>query len=157
MPRAFAFVVSVLAAVVAMWLQSRARDIWQIRSIPERVMEWTLLFIPLDLFERAIQQFGPSAKELALTGSVVGMAVMLTLLGYGLLRRVMNGSVILGASVALWLVVMGVVMPITGGGIFGTALFQSPLLVSVAFLSIFLAYGATLLGGLAVRESRAAH
>ena len=50
-------------------------------------MEWTLLFVPLDIFERGVQQFGPSAKELALTGNIAGMAITLFLLGYWILRR----------------------------------------------------------------------
>ena len=33
-------------------LQNLLRDSWQVRTLPERVMEWLLLFVPLDLFER---------------------------------------------------------------------------------------------------------
>src|SRR3954465_12843543 len=103
MSRIFAAIVSLIAAGAAMWVQSLARDMWQIRSLPERVMEWSLLFIPLDLFERGIQQFGPNAKELALVGNVLGMAISLALIGYVLLRRRASGGVILGVSVTLWL------------------------------------------------------
>jgi DMSO/TMAO reductase YedYZ molybdopterin-dependent catalytic subunit len=153
MSRIFAAIVSLIAASAAMWVQSLARAMWQIRSLPERVMEWSLLFVPLDLFERGIQQFGPDAKELALVGNVLGMAISLTLIGYVLLRRRASGGVILGVSVALWLLAMLVIMPITGGGVFGTALFQSPLLVSVAYLSVFLIYAVVLLLGVSVWQS----
>ena len=91
MSRIFAAIVSLIAAGAAMWVQSLARDMWQIRSLPERVMEWSLLFIPLDLFERGIQQFGPDAKELALVGNVLGMAISLALIGYVLLRTALLG------------------------------------------------------------------
>jgi DMSO/TMAO reductase YedYZ molybdopterin-dependent catalytic subunit len=113
-------------------------------------MEWTLLFVPLDLFERGLAQFGPSAKEYALAGNVVGMAVTLWLIGFALLRSGASGQLVLATSAGLWLLAMLVVMPITGGGIFGTALFQSPLLVSAAFLTVFLVYGALLIAAMTV-------
>src|SRR4051812_18019044 len=116
MSRILAAIVSLIASGAAMWLQSVARDMWQIRSLPERVMEWTLLFIPLDLFERGIQRFGPGAKELALVGNIVGMAATLTLVGYLLLRSGASGPIAFGASIAFWLFAMAVVMPVTGGG-----------------------------------------
>ena len=39
--------IACLATTVALYLQSLLRTIWQIRSLPERVMEWLLLFVPL--------------------------------------------------------------------------------------------------------------
>jgi DMSO/TMAO reductase YedYZ molybdopterin-dependent catalytic subunit len=150
MSRLYAALASLLATLAAMWIQSLARDIWQIRSLPERVMEWSLLFVPLDLFERGLAQFGPSAKEYALAANVLGMAAMLWLIGFVLLRRHNSGQLVLISSLGLWLVAMLVVMPITGGGVFGTALFQSPWLVSVVFLMVFLVYGALLIAAMAV-------
>ncbi|TME97944.1 MAG: hypothetical protein E6I52_18510, partial [Chloroflexi bacterium] len=73
--------VGCLASAVAMLLQNVLRDTWQIRSLPERVMEWLLLFVPLDLFERGLEQLGANAKEVALTGTVAGMAVALAAIG----------------------------------------------------------------------------
>jgi Oxidoreductase molybdopterin binding domain len=43
-----------LATAVALLLQALIRDVWQIRTVPERVMEWLLLFVPLSLFERGL-------------------------------------------------------------------------------------------------------
>ncbi len=60
------FLVSTMATAVALRLQSVLRDVWQIRALPERVMEWLLLFVPLDLFELGLQRFGSSAKDVAL-------------------------------------------------------------------------------------------
>src|SRR5438270_685572 len=37
-----------------MLLQNVLRDTWQIRTLPERIMEWLLLYVRLDLFERAL-------------------------------------------------------------------------------------------------------
>src|SRR5256885_16858874 len=69
-----ALLVGCLASGVALVLQSVLRDAWQIRTLPERVMEWLLLFVPLDLFERGVQQLGGDAKEVALYGTALGMA-----------------------------------------------------------------------------------
>ena len=71
---------------VALWLQNVIRDTWQIRTLHERVEEWLLLFVPLDLFERGLQQLGSDAKEVALTGTLVGMAALLIALGALALR-----------------------------------------------------------------------
>jgi len=47
-----ALLLSVPATVVAMGLMFWARSAYQIRTLPERSMEWALQFIPLDLFEQ---------------------------------------------------------------------------------------------------------
>ena len=62
------------------------RDTWQIRTLPERVEEWLLLFIPLDLFERGLQQLGADAKVVALQVTIVGMAALLVAIGVLALR-----------------------------------------------------------------------
>src|SRR6187455_389890 len=72
--------VGVVATFVALRLQVVLRDVWQIRSLPERVMEWLLLFVPLELFERGLQRFGASAKEMSLFFTVLGMAFVLLML-----------------------------------------------------------------------------
>ena len=49
-----------VASMVAMfWLRSA----YQIRTLPERVLEWVLLFVPPDTLERGISQFGAQAKK----------------------------------------------------------------------------------------------
>src|SRR5207247_10167081 len=70
-----------VAAGVALALQNLLRVTWQIRTLPERVMEWLLLFVPIDLFERGLARFGADAKQLALTSTAVGMAVLLIVIG----------------------------------------------------------------------------
>src|SRR5690349_12629946 len=87
--------VSALAVVVAMGLMAWARAAFQIRTLPERVMEWLLLFIPLDTFEKGVQQFGPNAKEYALYGANVVMCLILLGLGVLALRRAWSGWLIL--------------------------------------------------------------
>ena len=55
------------------------RSTLQVRSVPERVLEWLLLFVPLDVFESGLQRFGFSAKRYAL---YFGIALMLALLAW---------------------------------------------------------------------------
>jgi len=139
--------VGCVATAVALRLQALIRDVWQIRSMPERVMEWLLLFVPLNLFERALQQFGPSAKDFALVGVVVGMSLVLVVLGTATVRAGWSSWRLLGIGVVLWLLTMAVVQPITGGGFFATGLLQSPLLVNAGYLLMFLAYASVLVTG----------
>src|SRR5260370_8169570 len=144
--RLAALLLGCLASGVALVLQSVLREAWQIRTLPERVMEWLLLFVPLDLFERGVQQLGGDAKEVALYGTVVGMAVLLAVLGAVALRAGWSSWRLLGLSLVLWAVAMGVVMPVTGAGFFARGLLISPLLTNAGYLLMFLAYGCVLIG-----------
>src|SRR5678816_2546798 len=63
----------IAAAVLSGLCMLLLRSTLQVRSAPERIMEWLLLFIPLDVFESALQRFGFSAKRYAL---YFGIAVM---------------------------------------------------------------------------------
>src|SRR3954452_8830404 len=73
---------AVMATLAAMLLQQGIRSTWQVRTLPERMMEWLLVFVPLDLFERGRQQFGANAKDIALVGNYVGMALVLVVAGW---------------------------------------------------------------------------
>src|SRR5438046_3591857 len=106
-------VVAVMATATAFLLQTLLRNVWQIRTLPERVMEWLLLFVPLDLFERGLARFGADAKQLALTSTAVGMAVLLIVIGALALRANWNSWRLLAVGFGLWLFAMLVVMPIT--------------------------------------------
>ena len=125
-----ALVFSAIASGTALWLQSVLRDTWQIRTLPERVEEWLLLFVPLDLFERGLQQLGSNAKEVALFGTVVGMAALLFGVGIFALRAAWTSWWLLGLGVGMWLIAMAIVMPITGAGFFATGLLIAPALVN---------------------------
>ena len=39
------------------------RSTLQVRTVPERVLEWMLLFVPLDVFEAGLRRFGFDAKR----------------------------------------------------------------------------------------------
>src|SRR5262245_2360823 len=123
-PRWVAFAGGAAAALVAalgMWL---LRSTVQVRSLPERVLEWMLLFVPLDVFESALQRFGFSAKRYALYFGVLGMLAILTWLGYVALRRRWSVLILLGLGVGLWLFTMIVIMPVTSAGFFALGLLE---------------------------------
>src|SRR5579883_880963 len=138
-----AFLGSVAATGVALGLMFWARATYQIRTLPERVMEWLLLFVPTDLFEKGLQAYGANAKDIALYGAYAVMAIVLVVLGFIILRRGIRA--IATASVALWLFAMGVVMPVTGAGFFAIDLFQDVLLTNLSYLGIAFAYATVLL------------
>jgi DMSO/TMAO reductase YedYZ molybdopterin-dependent catalytic subunit len=140
-------VIACLASGVAMLLQNVIRGAWQIRGLPERVEEWLLLFVPLDLFEQGLARFGADAKELALTGTLIGMAGVLVVIGALAIHAGWRSWKLLGLGLALWLLTMLVVMPVTGAGLFATGLLVSPVLTSAGFLLVFIAYATVLMAG----------
>ena len=141
------------ATAVAMGLMFWSRAAFQIRTLPERVMEWVLLFVPPDAFEAGIGRFGPQAKVYALYVAVAGMALILVALGMVVLRLVRPLWGTWAVAPALYLFAMGVVMPVTGAGFFATELIQDPLLVNACYAAIALTYaGVLLLGGLWMRN-----
>jgi DMSO/TMAO reductase YedYZ molybdopterin-dependent catalytic subunit len=138
-----AWAISGVAVLVAMVLQQLARNVWQVRTLPERTMETLLLLIPLDLFERGLQQFGASAKDIALVGTYLGMIVLLLLVGRWAVRTHNIWMSIAGGGV-LWLLAMVVVLPLTGAGVFATGLLLNPISTDAAYLGVFGAYTAVL-------------
>jgi DMSO/TMAO reductase YedYZ molybdopterin-dependent catalytic subunit len=142
-----ALVVAGLATVTPLLLQNVLRDMWQIRTLPERVMEWLLLFVPLDLFERVVQLLGQNAKEAALIATFIGMAALL--LGAGALALHVGWTSwgLLGLGCGMWLFAMAVVMPVTGAGFFATGLLIAPLLTNAGYFVVFIGYSSVLICG----------
>jgi Oxidoreductase molybdopterin binding domain/Mo-co oxidoreductase dimerisation domain len=112
-------------------------------------METLLVLVPLDLFECELQQFGANAKDIALDGAYAGMAVLLMVVAWFAVRTV-NGWLMLLVGLALWLVTMLVVMPLTGAGLFASGMLVSPLLTNAAFLCVFGGYAVVLAIGTGV-------
>ncbi len=131
------------ATAAAIALMFWARSAYQIRTLPERVLDWSLQFVPIDFFEAGLQKFGTSAKEIALDGDYVGLAAVLIVLGALALRR--GTAAILGLTIGLWLFAMAVVMRVTGAGYFAVDLPQDVLLTNASYLALALAYGTILL------------
>src|SRR5919107_2706436 len=75
------------AAATAGLCMAVARWGAQVRSLPERLLEWMLLFVPLDMFGAALGTFGFEAKKYALYSAVLISLATLAFLGAQVLRR----------------------------------------------------------------------
>ena len=133
--------IAALIAWAGMWM---LRSTLQVRTLPERMMDWLLLFIPPHLFEAALRQFGFDAKHYALSGAVAAMSALLTALGTAALWQRWSGWALVAVAIGLWIVTMAVIMPLTGAGFFATALFQGTGSVVAGYLGVALAYAGTL-------------
>src|SRR5438045_3397641 len=98
------------------------RSTASVRSIPERMMEWLLLFVPTSVFESLLRTFGFDAKRYGLDAAILVMLVLVGALGYYVLRRGWSILHVVLLGPAVWLVIMLGVMPLTSAGVFGTAL-----------------------------------
>ena len=115
-----------------------------VRTIPERVMEWLLLFVPPQVFESFLLRFGFDAKRYALNAAVLLMLAGCAALGYYVLRRGWPLLWIALVGPVLWLAIMLIVMPLTSAGVFATALPAGTPPVVLGYLGMCLAYAATL-------------
>jgi DMSO/TMAO reductase YedYZ molybdopterin-dependent catalytic subunit len=120
------------------------RSTLQVRSAPERLIEWLLLFVPPALFEATLQRFGFDAKRYGLNAAVLLTVGLLALLGYKLLRQGWSPLGLGGAGVALWLFAMVVVMPLTSAGFFAADLLDGKRAVIGGYLAVALTYSAVL-------------
>jgi len=115
-----------------------------VRSVPERLMEWLLLFLPPGLFEAMLQRFSFDAKRYGLDLAVVVILALLAWLGYEALHRGWSMLILAGLGLAVWLVVMLVIMPLTSAGLFASALPDGAAAAILGYLAISLSYGAVL-------------
>jgi len=120
------------------------RSTLQVRSIPERLLEWLLIFVPLDVFEAGLQRFGFSAKRYALYFAILIMLVLLTWLGAVALRKRWSIPILVALGIGLWLFTMLVVMPLTSAGVFAMALIEGKRETILSYLGVGLLYSAAL-------------
>ncbi|MCA1648380.1 MAG: molybdopterin-dependent oxidoreductase, partial [Chloroflexi bacterium] len=132
------------AALAAFGVMLLLRLGWQVRSIPERVMEWLLLFVPPSVFEAGLQWLGFDAKRYGLYAAIVLMFVLAALLGYWVVRRGWPMWAIASLGPVLWLVVMLIVMPLTSAGWFAQDLVDGKYAAMGGYLSVGLTYAAVL-------------
>jgi DMSO/TMAO reductase YedYZ molybdopterin-dependent catalytic subunit len=117
-----------------------------VRSIPERLMEWLLLFIPPGLFEAMLLRFGFDAKRYGLDAAVLLVLAALAWLGYEALWRGWSLSALAALGPGLWLLIMLVVLPLTSAGVFASALVEGATANILGYLAICLSYAAVLMG-----------
>jgi len=123
----------------------------QVRSVPERLLEALLLFVPPDVFEAGLQRFGFDAKRYGLVGATIGMLAVLALMGAIALRWRWSTAAIALIGVGLWLFVMLVVMPLTNAGPFAVEVIGGTRAAILGNLSAALVYSGVLaLAGLAI-------
>src|SRR5438067_13140548 len=77
------------------------------------------------------------------------MAAILVAIGWWAVRR-SSAWLCVALGVVLWLAAMLVALPLTGAGIFATALLAGPLLIDAAYACVFGTYGAVLALGTAL-------
>jgi DMSO/TMAO reductase YedYZ molybdopterin-dependent catalytic subunit len=116
------------------------RSTISVRSIPERVMEWLLLFIPPGLFEAMLLRFGFDAKRYGLDAAILVVLVGLGWLGYAGLLRGWSLLRLAALGPIVWLFIMLVVMPVTSAGVFASALVEGATATIFGYLAISLAY-----------------
>ncbi|HEY0582726.1 MAG TPA: hypothetical protein VGE94_11130, partial [Chloroflexota bacterium] len=142
--RAIAAAGAIIAALLAGAGMLLLRSALQVRTVPERLMEWLLLFLPPGLFEAILQRAGFDAKRYALSFAVVTLLVLLAAGGYKILRRGWPLWAILSAGFGLWLVVMLVVLPLTSAGAFASELVDGKRGTIGGYLAVSLTYAAVL-------------
>ena len=120
------------------------RSTIEVRSIPERLMEWLLLFIPPSVFEALLRQFGFDAKRYGLDAAIVVILGALAWLGYETLHRGWSASWLLGLGLGVWLVIMLGIMPLTSAGPFASALPDGAAAAVLGYLAVSLTYAGAL-------------
>src|SRR3954453_14454377 len=134
----------VVAAAAATVATALLRWTWQVRSLPERLIEWLLLFVPLDTFEAGIRQFGFDAKRYALYATILVLFLLLAALGAVVLWQRWSLRAIVALAVGLWLMTMVAIMPLTGAGVFALGLLDGPAAAIGGYLAVALIYAASL-------------
>jgi DMSO/TMAO reductase YedYZ molybdopterin-dependent catalytic subunit len=117
----------------------------QVRSVPERMLEWSLLLVPPGFVEASLRRFGFDTKRYALYLAVLCTVVALAAVGGIVLARRWSAHALLALGAGLWLIVMLAVLPLTGAGVFGSELIDGMWNVVVGYLAVALTYSGALL------------
>jgi DMSO/TMAO reductase YedYZ molybdopterin-dependent catalytic subunit len=121
------------------------RSTVEVRSIPERLMEWLLLFVQPGLFESMLQRFGFDAKRYGLDAAILVVVLGLGWLGYEALLRRWPPLWLAAIGPALWLLIMLVIMPLTSAGLFASALVEGATATIMGYLAISFSYAIVLM------------
>jgi DMSO/TMAO reductase YedYZ molybdopterin-dependent catalytic subunit/type IV secretory pathway VirB2 component (pilin) len=104
---------------------------------------------PVWLVEAAVGLLGPFAKHLAFLGCVVVYGISLIAAGIAFLKYAQPPGTssylrLASFSFLLWVFAALVIIPLLGGGVFGSRLRQGPLVTSAALVVAFVVYGLAL-------------
>ena len=136
----------VAAAASAAFGMAVLRSTVQVRSLPERLIEWILIYVPIDAFAGGIQRFGFDAKRYALWTAILLTVAALAAFGAFVLRRRFSNLAILALGIGLWAFTMMVIMPLTDAGLFAIALIDGTRAAVLGYLAVALTYVAVLVG-----------
>ena len=136
---------SLLATLLTIGLMFWARDHFQVRTLPERMLEYALLFVTPENFEKGLAALGDQAKVVGLYAATAIMGLMLLGLGLVALGRRWSALAVAALAPLLYLVAMAGIMPLTGGGVFANAAFQNTGLVNAVYAAVALTYATVLL------------
>jgi DMSO/TMAO reductase YedYZ molybdopterin-dependent catalytic subunit len=139
--RVLGAVAAAAAAGVAMYV---LRFTAQVRTVPERLLEWLLILLPPQAFENLLLRYGFDTKRYALWVASFSLLVFLTALGLAVLSRRWSVQRLLGLGIGLWLLLMLVLMPLTGAGVFAADLIDGAWTAVLGYLATCLAYSAVL-------------
>jgi DMSO/TMAO reductase YedYZ molybdopterin-dependent catalytic subunit len=145
-----------LSAGLAGLVLALLRSTLQVRTVPERLLEWLLLLVSPEQLEAGLQRFGFDAKQYALQGVTLVTLAAAAALGAGVLARGWSAWRLLALGPGLWLALMLIVLPLSGAGVFATALVEGTLTTDLGYLAVTLTYAAGLVLARAGLESAAA-
>ncbi len=131
---------AILATAAASCAMALVRTTMQVRTVPERLLEWLLLFLPPAQLEAGLQRFGFDAKRYALYAVTAASLVVLAAVGSVVLIRGWRAQQMLALGIALWLLIMGVIMPLTGAGWMAGDLLSGTWNAALGYLAVALAY-----------------
>jgi len=140
-------VAAVLATATAGAVMYALRLTAQVRSLPERLLEWLLILVSPQVFEDLLLRFGYDAKRYALWALSLGLGVVLAALGFVALSRGWSSRLLLILGIVMWASIMVVVMPLTSAGAFATDLIAGAWNAVLGYVAVCLAYASVLAVG----------
>jgi DMSO/TMAO reductase YedYZ molybdopterin-dependent catalytic subunit len=145
------FQVSLLASVSAVAASFAGRFVFGAPLVPELLAQFIFAVAPIWIVEIAVGMLGPFAKHLAFLGctAIYLIALIAASIAYqrylpargsGIARR---GAPV-GFAMCVWVLTGAIVLPLLGGGLFGSHLRQGLLVTSLSLLVLHLVYGIAL-------------
>jgi hypothetical protein len=141
------FQVGLLAGVSAVIASFIARFLFDAPLVPELLAQWFFAIAPMWMVELAVGMLGPFAKHLAFLAWTVIYLIALIAAAIAYLKVDPHGAtesryIRQTAFVLLsWAVTVAGLLPLLGGGVFGSHLRQGALFTSSSLLLVFVVYG----------------
>ncbi len=145
------FQVALLAAVPALIASFIARFLFDAPLVPELLAQFIFAIAPMWMVEIAVGMLGPFAKHLAFLGCTVICLIALIAAAIAYLRYAPRRDSAFARyaspivfALAIWALSVVILIPVLGGGIFGSRLRQGALVTSISLLLVHAVYGLAL-------------